>query len=120
VHELGIAQRIVDVLDAEARGARVTRVRVRIGKLVAVLPDALRFAWTLATEGTVAEGAALEVEETPGRARCRACGATLELDRPFGECACGGVDLEWLGGRELTVVEMELAGAPAPERRGEE
>ena len=52
---------------------------------------------------------ALEIIETPGRARCRACGAGLTLDRPFGRCACGGSDLEWLSGEELKIKEMEVA-----------
>ena len=62
----------------------------------------------LACEGTPAEGAVLEIAEIPGRARCRACGATLALDRPYGRCGCGGRDLEWLSGEELMIREMEV------------
>ncbi|HJL15581.1 MAG TPA: hydrogenase maturation nickel metallochaperone HypA [Sandaracinaceae bacterium LLY-WYZ-13_1] len=83
-------------------------VRVDVGRLAAVLPDALRFAFELAREGTPAEGASLEIREIPGEARCRACGATLSLDRPYGTCACGGTDLEWLAGEELLIREMEV------------
>ena len=37
-----------------------------------ILPDAIRFCFDLCSEGTVAEGAELEIIETPGPARCRA------------------------------------------------
>ena len=108
MHEMGIAMRIVDMVSERAAGAKVRAVRVDVGKLAAVLPDALRFSFELACEGTPAEGAVLEIREIPGRARCRGCGAELELDRPFGRCACGGSDLEWLCGDELVLREMEV------------
>jgi len=109
MHELGITQEIVAIVTERARGARVTRVVLRIGKLSAVLPDAVRFAFELCTEGTTLEGATLDIIETPGRARCRACGGDVVLDRPFGVCACGGSDLDWLAGEELLIQEMEVA-----------
>jgi len=108
VHELALAQEILDVVAARSGGARVTRVVLEVGKLAAVLPDALRFCFDLAAEDTVARGARLEIVETPGRARCRGCGADVALDRPYGRCACGRSDLEWLSGEALRILEMEV------------
>jgi hydrogenase nickel incorporation protein HypA/HybF len=108
MHELGIVQEIIALVTERAEGARVTRVVLEIGKLTAVLPDGVRFCFDLCSEGTAAEGAALEIIETPGRARCRECGAGVTLDRPFGRCACGCSDLEWLAGEELKVKEIEV------------
>ena len=48
MHELGIAQEIVEQVSARAQGARVLRVVLEIGKLAAILPDALRFCFDLA------------------------------------------------------------------------
>jgi hydrogenase nickel incorporation protein HypA/HybF len=108
MHELGITQEIVALVTERSGGARVRRIVLEIGKLSAVLPDAVRFCFELCSEGTAAEGACLEIREPPGRARCRACGAEVVLDRPFGRCACGGSDLEWLSGEELKIKEMEV------------
>ena len=76
MHELGIAM-AQDRRDRGAErsgGARVARVVVEIGKLAAVLPDAVRFCFDAAAAGTVVEGATLEIREMPGHsARCRAC-----------------------------------------------
>lgn len=108
MHELWITQEIIAIVSERARGAKVRRVVIEIGKLSAVLPDAVRFCFDLCGEGTVVEGAQLEILETPGRARCRQCGAEMLLDRPFGRCACGGTDLEWLAGEELKIKEMEV------------
>ena len=108
MHELGITQEIVAIVSERARGRKVRRVVLEIGKLTAVLPDALRFCFDLCNRGTPAEGAELEIIETRGRARCRQCGSELFLDRPFGRCACGNSDLDWLAGEELKIKEMEL------------
>jgi hydrogenase nickel incorporation protein HypA/HybF len=109
MHELGIAEEIVAIVTDRSGGARVTRVVVEIGTLCAVLPDAMRFCFDLATEGTALDGARLEIVETPGLARCRACGGTVKLDRPFGRCACGSTDLDWLAGDDLRITAMEVA-----------
>lgn len=108
MHELGIAEEVVAIVAARTGGARVTRIVLEIGRLCAVVPDAMRFCFDLATEGTVAEGARLEIVEVPGRGRCRACGADVALERPFGRCGCGGTDLDWLAGDELRVKEIEV------------
>ena len=109
VHELGITLEVVDLVMEHARGARVKRVVLEIGRLTAVLPDAVRFCFDVCAAGTAAEGAELEIVETPGRARCRDCGSGLTLDDPLGCCVCGSLDLEWLAGTELSVREFELA-----------
>jgi hydrogenase nickel incorporation protein HypA/HybF len=108
MHELGIAQEIVEIVAERASGARVTRVVLEIGKLAAVLPDAVQFCFDLCVEGTLLEGATLVIIETPGRARCRECGAEVRLERPFGRCECGGTDLEWLSGEELKIKNFEV------------
>jgi hydrogenase nickel incorporation protein HypA/HybF len=108
MHELAIVADVIEAACAASKGARITRVVLEIGRLTAVLPDAVRFCFALAAEGTLAEGAQLEIVETPGRARCRACAAELELDRPFGRCACGNSELDWLAGEELALKALEV------------
>jgi hydrogenase nickel incorporation protein HypA/HybF len=107
MHELGLAAILVERACEEAAPARVRRIVVEVGMLAAVLPDALRFCFDVVTAGTSAEGATLEIHETPGEGRCRACGALVAMTRPFGRCGCGGNDLEWLRGDELRILAVE-------------
>ena len=109
MHELGIVQQVLEIAAERSGGAKVTRLVLEIGRLSMVMPDAVRFAWDVATPDTVAEGARLEIIETPGLARCRGCGAEVPLEKPFGRCGCGGTDLDWLRGDELRIREMEVA-----------
>jgi hydrogenase nickel incorporation protein HypA/HybF len=109
MHELGITQDIIALATEHSRGGRVRRVVLEIGKLSAVLPDAVRFCFDLCSAGTAVEGAELVILEIPGRGRCRECGTEIELDRPFGRCGCGCSDLDWLAGEELKIKELEVA-----------
>ena len=61
MHELAIAMDIVELAEARCGAARIVKVTVEIGERAFVLPDALEFCWRAATEGTAAEGAALEL-----------------------------------------------------------
>jgi len=109
MHELAITEEIVDAVRARcAPGERVTRVVLEIGKLSSVLPDAVRFCFDLCCEGTPLHGAALAIEEPPGRARCRRCDGEVLLERPFGRCACGSTELDWISGEELRIRSIEL------------
>lgn len=68
MHELGIVQGVVEAAEERSEGRKVLRLVMEIGKTSGLLPDAVRFAWDVATEGTVAEGATLEIVELPGAA----------------------------------------------------
>jgi hydrogenase nickel incorporation protein HypA/HybF len=109
MHEMAIVSELIDVCAERANGARVHRVVLTIGKLSCVLPDAVRFCFDLAAEGTALQGATLEIREKNGLARCRRCSASFTLDKPFGRCECGGTDLEWLEGEELGISAMEVS-----------
>jgi len=108
MHELALAESIVDAVCARSDGRPVRRVTVRIGALTAVVPDAMRFCFGLAVEGTAADGAELAIEERPGAAHCRACGLDVRLEHPILLCPCGSADLDVTGGRELQIVSMEV------------
>lgn len=107
MHELGITQNIVAIAIEHAQGAQVRRITLEIGQLSAILPDAIRFCFDVCAQGTVLEGATLEILEPPGRGRCRECDRQMELSQPFGVCACGG-RLEIIQGQELTIKELEM------------
>ena len=109
MHELGITRNVVAICAERADGARVIRVTLEIGKLAAVMPDSVRFCFDICTQGTVVEGAALDIIETAGRARCRDCNGEVALTELFGRCGCGSVNLQLIAGEEVKIKEMEVA-----------
>src|SRR3954452_16572973 len=104
MHELSIADAVVQIVNRHAGGRRVSKVELRVGHLRQVVPSALAFAFELVAKGTPAEGAELALEEVPAAGRCRACGAESELDGFPLRCGrCGDLDVEVIRGEELLV-----------------
>ena len=109
MHELSITRNIVAIVSEHARGRPVRRVRLQIGKLSAIMPDAIRFCFDLCVAGTLLAGARLEIEEPPGLAHCAACGAAVKLTLPTGSCPrCKADALRLSGGEEMLIKEIEL------------
>jgi hydrogenase nickel incorporation protein HypA/HybF len=109
VHELSIAQAVVQIANRHAAGRRITRVELKVGHLRQVVPSALEFAFELVANDTPAEGAELAIEELPAQGRCRACGSeTTMAGFPLCCGACGGLDIQITGGEELLVDSLEL------------
>ena len=108
MHELGITQNIVAIVSEHAKGQKVSRVLLEIGKLSAIMPDAIQFCFDICSQGTVLEGSTLEILEIPGLGKCRQCGAEIALDKPFGICQCGSVQLDLINGEELKIKEIEI------------
>ncbi len=111
VHELSIAQSLLDIIVDESqrhRLGRVSKVKLQVGELSAVVPDSLRFCFDLVSRDTVASGALIEIETIGITARCDKCDLSFEVkDRVF-ECPkCGEPVLQMLSGRELNVMSIE-------------
>lgn len=109
VHEVALTESILDAIRQRLGEARIVRVRLEIGRLSAVLPDAMRFAFAACTAGTPLDGARLEIDEVVARGQCRACGRDLELDAAVALCPCGSADLVIVSGQELQIKEVEVA-----------
>ena len=113
MHEMALTQSVVDAVCEHAAGRHVQSVKVEIGALCAVVPDAMQFCFELATEGTVADGARLDLNVQPGSARGRSCGDSFELHDLILLCPCGSADVEVLAGRDLRILSMEVSLACA-------
>jgi hydrogenase nickel incorporation protein HypA/HybF len=108
MHELAIAESVVSSVLERTEGRRVNVVRLRVGRLSGVVPDALTFCFELAAAGTALAGATLQVVEEDGRAHCRTCGRDFALGDAFLLCDCGSADVELVSGRELCVTSVEV------------
>jgi len=71
MHELSIALSLVDAVCEElpriGSHVSVKAVHVRIGPLSGVVPDALAFAFDIASSGSAIAGARLECQDADGR-----------------------------------------------------
>lgn len=112
MHELSLmdslGKRVLAVASRES-AERVLAIRLRIGSLAGVDPEALRFAATVVLAGTCAEGAELNIEEIPAACWCDPCAAEFVAQGGQRECPrCGRQSLQLLRGRELSLVAVDL------------
>jgi hydrogenase nickel incorporation protein HypA/HybF len=115
MHELSITRNTVAIVSEHAAGQRVLRVRLQIGQLSAIQPEAIRFCFDLCAAGTLVEGATLEIDEMPGRARCETCAAEVSLLVPAGRCpVCATGRLRVITGEEMLIKEIEMMTEDAP------
>jgi hydrogenase nickel incorporation protein HypA/HybF len=115
VHEMSLAEGVLQIVEEAARGpggqafVRVRTVFLEIGQLSSVEPEALRFCFEAVACGTLAEGAKLEVIEVPGEGLCFNCSQTVPLAALVDPCpACGGYPVQATGGTEMRVKELEV------------
>ncbi|EPX76320.1 hydrogenase maturation nickel metallochaperone HypA [Salipiger mucosus] len=112
MHEMSLCEGIRRVVEQASAGdgiARVTAVRLEIGRFAGVEKEALRFAWEIVMRGSKAEGARLEMIDLPGRALCYDCMEHVEIAHRLDPCPrCGGGKLMPDGGDEMRIKDMEV------------
>jgi hydrogenase nickel incorporation protein HypA/HybF len=118
MHELSIANRIVELVSEQVRdagGGGVAAVTLQIGALSCVHEDSLRFSFGLVSEGTPLAGAELRIIHVPVVIWCAACGREVAIPgiQKFACPACGAPSGDIRAGRELDLESIELADATA-------
>lgn len=114
MHELAIAQALVSEVEriAAEHGARsADLVAIRIGALAGVEASLLERAFSVASAGTVAVKAKLEIETGPMVVWCPSCGVESEAKAAKALCAvCGDWKVRVVSGEELLLVRVGLVG----------
>lgn len=112
MHELGIAQSVLDAAAKELDGrpgALLRKVGLRIGELAGVDAEALRFSWECLTRETAFEGVLLEIENLAWQRRCPVCGLVFAVFNFQTLCPqCGTEETVHEAGDELDVAYLEL------------
>ena len=118
MHEMALAEGILQVVLDAADDEKVRVVRLQIGRLQMVVPDSLEFSFQLVAAETPAADAKIVMEEIPARLKCSQCGSEGELDLPPFNCRqCGSSDIEVLSGDQVLVEAVELENGETISRR---
>ena len=92
-----------------AGASRVLELRLRVGTLSGVVPDALRFAFDVVCRDTIAAGATLQIESVAAVCWCAACREEFATADFYGECPrCHNVSGELRRGREMEIAAVEM------------
>jgi hydrogenase nickel incorporation protein HypA/HybF len=118
MHELSIAHELVRiVLDGlELAGAvHVIAVRLKVGVLSGVVPDALQFCYDVVVRDTPLEGSRLEIELLRTVVHCSTCNRDVEPREAWSFCCpdCDAPSASIVQGQELNVDTIEVEEVPA-------
>lgn len=112
MHEISIAQSIIEIAEATAQAQKsrsIYAIKVRLGEFTTIVREALEFAFEIARQGTLAENAGLEIELVPMRVECVSCGPVADPVRNVcllcPEC---GLPVKIVSGEELQVEYVDL------------
>jgi len=112
VHEMSIAEGIIQVLEDQARTQQYTKVKavwLEIGPLAAIETEALRFCFDAVTRNSLAEGAKLEIIELPAHGWCLGCSEQIEIRQRYDSCPlCGSYQVQITSGEEMRIKELEV------------
>jgi len=112
MHELSVAQSILDVVSQHLPAGNTTivkSIKVRVGKLSNVLPDSLIFCFGAITKDTNFEKTQLIIKIIPVTIECKDCKEIYERDEYIFLCpSCNNSNITVLGGNDLNVEEIEI------------
>ncbi len=112
MHEMSIAISIVEAVETKAReegAARVSGVDLLVGKLAGIEPESLKFCFSAAAKGTLAEEALLAIEEPEGTGECGECGMTFPVNFYYAECpGCRSLRIKIISGEEFLIQSITI------------
>jgi hydrogenase nickel incorporation protein HypA/HybF len=115
MHEWGFCEGILEAVRRRAAGRRVKRIKVRVGVLHRLEPEAMQQGFSIAAAGSEAEDAILDMSIIPAKSRCRLCLNESEATEIAVLCSnCGGAVIEISGGDDLTLESLEYETVVKP------
>jgi hydrogenase nickel incorporation protein HypA/HybF len=109
MHELAIAESVIEAITDRTGERPVTRVVLEVGPLSGVSSSSLSFCFELATEGTSLAGARLDIEAPIGKGHCLSCDTDFQLAALTLLCPCGSSNVVVLSGDQLRVLSVEVS-----------
>lgn len=113
MHEGQFTEKIVDAITAQLAdvpGQKVKTVRVKVGEVFHLVPDAVKMHFEIITRGTALEGVKLDLLEETLQVYCPHCQTTTAVeDHHMMACPlCYAVDVKPVRGHEIVVDIIEV------------
>lgn len=116
MHELGIAQSLIQVLQEEISRKNIRKpiesIKMKVGKMHAIFPDSLRFHFeAISQQIPLLSKTRLEIESVPLQVYCPHCNTHQTLEVPFLSCEVCYKALQIESGEELTIESYSIPDA---------
>lgn len=112
MHEMSLAENIVQLINDAARDQQFTRVKtiwLEIGQLACVEKESLRFCFDVVAQDSIAQQARLEIIDIAGQAICMECQQAVPIASYYEACPdCGNTVLQTTQGTGMRIKEIEV------------
>ncbi|MCX8093190.1 MAG: hydrogenase maturation nickel metallochaperone HypA [Candidatus Goldbacteria bacterium] len=112
MHEVSIAEEIKNVVIKklnENNGKKVKKIKLLIGEMTTIVPEALQFALTIVSENTPMEDCKVKIKVLKTKARCNLCYKEFFIrDNNFLCSKCKTHEIEIIQGREMIIQSVEM------------
>ena len=112
MHEMSIAQSLIAIVEEEMIKNNVKTLRsvkVSIGEMSGIVPEALKTCFEIITAKSNMKGAVLKMDIIPLVGGCRKCRKEFKVEEYNFSCPeCESTDIDIVSGREMNVVELEV------------
>ncbi|MBL6990301.1 MAG: hydrogenase maturation nickel metallochaperone HypA [Bacteriovoracaceae bacterium] len=112
MHELSLAQTLVESVTALAKkenATKVSSITISVGALSGVSKDSLEFCFPMATKDTFLASTKIIINEIPLTTVCSECEATTYPNNYYILCQnCQSTNVRITGGKEFSLVSMEV------------
>jgi len=112
MHELSIAQSIIDIIYQNVPSEKyssVQTVNIKIGKFSNILTDSLLFCFNALVKDSPIKDASLIIKDIPVRIKCKNCKSISEIEPPVFICPkCKSNSINIISGMEMQVEDIEL------------
>lgn len=112
MHEISIAESILEIAQAEAfrrNALSVQRIKLQLGEFTTIVDEALKFAFEVVRQETIASEAVLEIETVSTIVECVICCAITIPEKTLSlVCSQCGFPLRIISGEELRIEYIEI------------
>lgn len=112
MHEVSLMSNTLEIALEYANqqnATKISRLKMRIGEVSGVVPEALEFAFSALTQGTIAQDAQLEIESVPVQCFCPNCQQLFYPPDIIYECPnCHQISSQIQQGKEIQLLSLEI------------
>lgn len=112
MHELSIAQNIIEIIKdnvSDKELPEVRKVMIDLGEISGVVQESLEFCFNAVKEESNLNNAILEIKKIPFVLFCNACKSETHNNNGLRLCEkCGSADTKIISGTEMKITQIEL------------
>jgi len=109
---MSIALNIINIAEeelAKAKGNRIEKINISVGKLSGIVIESLEFALKVSQKNGHLQDAEIVINEIPAQMKCRNCQNVFEADDFYTVCPrCNKFDNKIISGKELLINSLTV------------